>query len=497
MATIGLELCDTGLLAGLAGQPTTGLVDVPDQNGASDWPGFCYGENGRLTFGRAAEDHWFVHPRRVLHTFWARLAHEPSTLQVGTKPPSFSELSFFFLREYAARLAAKVQPIDRVVLAIPGAYLKDAATEDEKVGLLLGMFAELRLPLAGIVDMACASLCDPRAQGFNPALPVVVLDLHQEGADLTLLGTDTRLERQDFIHLPQFGYVPLLKQLTATMGNRFLRHTAFDILEDGRIEQTFFRQTKEFLTTGAPEWRYHINTATRAYEMIAKREQMAADVNAFAAGLVQSVQSFIRNSPHGAEPCTIALTDRTAHVPGLEARLRAAGFARLLRLPHGAAAVGAAHLAGDRLQVPADIADVPVERGVPLAAARRSIATRWEARIQKSRQHAARLAPTHAILDGLGHALGTGPRFAIGLTDLGADLPLPDAFSVAEDCIVPLLHEQGRLWFVDPAPPREGAPAAAPARTAIDAGDRLTIRCGNAAAEILFAHCAAANGHPS
>ncbi len=499
MATIGLELCDTGLLAGVSKQENSALVDVPDPSGATEWPGFCYTENGKLTFGRAAEDHWFVHPRRVLHTFWARLAHEPSTLQVGTKPPSFSELSFFFLREYAARLAAKASPIDRLVLAIPGAYLKDATTEDEKIGLLLGMCSELKLPLAGIVDMACASLCDPRAHGFNPALPVVVVDLHLEGADVTLLGTDTRLERQDFIHLPQFGYIHLLKQLTATMGNRFLRHTAFDILEDGRIEQTFFRQTKDFLISESPEWRYHINTATRAYEMLAKREQMAADVNTFVAALVQSVQAFIRNSPHGAEPCTVALTDRTAHVPGLEARLRAAGFSRLLRLPHGAAAVGAAHLAGDRLRVPADIADVPVERGVPLAAARRSIATRWEARIQKIRQNATRLAPTHAILDGIGYAIGQKPRFTIGLADLGADLVLPDAFTVADDCAVPLVHEQGRLWFVDSAPTRSDTPAAAAnsARTAIDAGDKLTVRCGNAAAEILFAHCPGASGHHS
>ena len=499
MATIGLELCDTGFLTAACETKEPTLVDVADQNGTPDWPGFCYTENGKLTFGRAAEDNWFVHPRRVAHTFWARLAHEPSSLQVGSKPPSFSELSYFFLREYVSRLTTVVRPIDRFVLAIPGAYLKDTATEDEKIGLLLGMFSELKLPLAGIIDMACASLCDPRTSGFNPALPVVVVDLHLEGADVTLLGTDNRLERQDFIHLPQFGYAHLLKQLTATMGNRFLRHTAFDILEDGRIEQTFFRQTKEFLTSDSPEWRYHINTATRAYELIAKREQMAADAQSFVTSLVQSVQSFIRNSPQAAEPCTIALTDRTAHVPGLESRLRAAGFSRLLRLPHGAAACGAARIGAARMPVPEDIADVPLEKGVPLSDARRSVATQWEARIQKNRQAATRIAPTHAILDGIGHAIGAKPRFLIGVADLGADLVLPDAFTVADDCAVPLVNEQGRLWFVDSAPARgsEAAPAANAARTAIDAGDRLTVRCGNSTAEILFAHCPSTNGHRS
>lgn len=495
MATIGIELCDAGFQTAACDTNEPRLIEVADQNGFGEWPGFCYADGHNLAFGRAGEDNWFVHPRRVVHTFWSRLAHEPSTLTIGAKPPSFSELSYFFLREYAARLAATERDVAKIAVAVPGAYLKDSATEDEKIGLLLGMFAELKLPLAGFVDMACAALCDPRAAGFNPALPVVVVDLHLEGADITLCSTEERLERRDFIHLPQCGYAHLLKQLTATMGNRFLRHTAFDILEDGRIEQNFFRQTKDFLLTEAAECRYHLNTATRAYEMIAKREQLAADAQAFTASLVHGVQSFLHHSPHAAEPCTLALTDRTAHLPGLESRLRAAGFTRLLRLPRGAAACGVARIGASRLTVPADIADAPLEKTVSLADARRSTSGQWEARLHKSRHTSARFAPTHAIFEGIGHAIGGKPRFTIGLADLGADLPLPDAFSGAADCAVPLVHEGERLWFVDAAPVRHGAAETPAPRTAIEAGDRLTVRCGTAAAEILFAHCPAANGH--
>ena len=32
-------------------------------------------------------------------------------------------------------------------------------------------------------------------------------------------------------------------------------------------------------------------------------------------------------------------------------------------------------------------------------------------------------------------------------------------------------------------------------RTAVESGDHLTIRCGTAAADVLFAHCSPANGH--
>jgi hypothetical protein len=346
-----------------------------------------------------------------------------------------------------------------------------------------------------MIDMACASLCDPRATGFNPALPVVVVDLNLDGADLTLLTTDDTLARKDFIHLPQLGCTHLLKQLTGTMGNRFLRHTAFDILEDGRIEQTFFRQTKDFLVSGVGEYRFHINTRTRGYEMVAKREQLVADAHTFALALVQGLQSFVRNSPHASEPCTIALTDRCAQLPGLETRLRTAGFVRLLRLPRGAAACGAARIGASRMQVPEDLADVPLEISVPLTDTCRLVALQWDARLQKNRDGGPRVAPTHAILGGIGHVIGRNPRFTIGLAELGADLPLPDTFNSADDCSVSLMHESGRLWFVDalPARPANGAETTQ-ARTAIDAGDRLTLRCGNSTAEVLFAHCPAANG---
>ena len=498
MPTLGLELCDAGFQAASCNDNSAECLSVADTNGVLEWPGFAYFDGQKFLFGRSAEDQWFVHPRRVAHTFWARLAHEPSTIGPAGKPAAFSELAFHFFREFLQRVTA-AGPAEKVVLAVPGAYLKDPATEEEKIGLLLGIAGELKLPLAGIVDMACAALCDPRAPGFNPALPVVLVDLHLEGADVTLLATEERLERKDFIHLPQSGYAQLLKHLTGTMGNRFLRHTAFDILEDGRIEQMFFRQTKEFLLSGAPEHRFHINTATRGYEMLAKREQLATDCQAFVNTLAQGVQAFLHNSSHAVEPCTLALADRTARLPGLEARLRAAGFHRILRLPAGAAACGAARIGESRPKPPSDLADVPVETAVQLALARRSAAAPWEARLNKLRAAGApRPAPTHVILDGIGHAMGGAGRFTIGIAENRPDLPLPDTFNAADDCAIPIVREGGRWWFVDTAVHR-GAPGNTPQapRTPVEAGDRLTIRCGSASADVLFAHCNAANGSRS
>ncbi len=490
MATLGIELCDAGLQVASAEMNDPALLGT-GAAGSPDWPGFAYHDGRKFHFGRAAEDVWFVQPRSVVNTFLLKLAHEPSPLAVAGKPASFSELAYLFLSDFSRQLATLAGSVQKVVLAVPGSYLKDITTEEEKVGLLLGMAGELKLPLAGIIDMACASLCDPRAGGFNPSLPVVVLDVHLHGAEFTLLTTGTQLERKKFIHLPQSGFAQLLKHLNGTMGNRFLRHTAFDILADGRIEQTFYRQTKDFLLGGEAECRFQVNTANRNYEMLVKHEQFVADAQGFVTALVHALQLFVPGSSHGPEACTIALTDRAACLPGLETRLRSAGFGRLLRLPRGAAAAGAACIGEKRLSVPADLADVAVETSVPAGDARRAVGAPWEARLHRARLPDPRPMPTHAVIDGIGHILGGNGSLTLGAASACADVVLPEVFNAAGDCLVQLVREGGRLWFVDTAPPPAGATGAQSLlRTVVEAGDHMVIRSGAHAAEVLFVHLA-------
>ena len=282
MATLGIDLSDAGVLAAETRGEDYRLLPLPKGSEvAVPWPGFSWQEGARVVYGPAAEDAWFTSPRRVTNGFLARLTHDPVSLNVPGKVPSHSELAFRFLGEFIARVVADSGTPDRVALAVPGAYLRDAATEEERIGLLLGIAGELKLPLAAIVDLACAGLADPAAPALNPALPVLVIDVHLLAAEISLLAADRRLGRRAFAEVPHAGMAQLLKHLNGTMGNRFLRHTTFDILADGRIEQMFYRQTKLGVHGGAAEFRYHINTDQRAYEMPAKHEQFVADSQAF------------------------------------------------------------------------------------------------------------------------------------------------------------------------------------------------------------------------
>jgi hypothetical protein len=147
------------------------------------------------------------------------------------------------------------------------------------------------------------------------------------------------------------------------------------------------------------------------------------------------------------------------------------------------------------MTVAPDLGDVPLETGVPLEETCRLAALHWEARLVKNKEPGPRVTPTHAILAGLGCAIGRQPRFTIGPADVGADLALPASIEAGPDVLVPLQLENGRIWFTDSGSLHAKKESDGLLnRTAVEAGDRLIIRCGDSSTEILFAECRSAGG---
>ena len=490
MTVIGLELCDVSLQAAESDgtQAIRPLAAPGGYTALLSWPAFVAREGNDFLYGRAAEGIWHVYPRNVCHNFLDHLSREASPLALDGKFLSYSQLGYFFLRDYGRQSFATLP--DKIVLAVPGAFLKDAATEDEKVGLLLGMAQELKWPLAGVVDMACAALCDPGLPGGHASWPIVVVDVHLDNAEVTLFETSQQLKRVDFLQLPQSGFAQLLKHTVTAMGNRFLRHTAFDILADGRLEQAFYRQVKDFAFGGAPEFHFQINTAKRAYEMTATREQLLTDVQSFVTALATAVSTFLRKHATDVHACTLALTERAAAIPGLEARLRQSGLHHLLRLPRAAAAQGAARLAAN-LSVPADVSDVPVLSAVAPEHANLRRGPVWEMRLQRATLPGLRQVPTHVIIDGIGHPLLGNGTVKIGSPSLpNLDVALPAAFKAIPDCLVLLVRDAGRLWLDEAGASASGTVFLdTSGRLPVESGDRMIVRVGEIGAELLFATC--------
>src|SRR4051812_26910872 len=110
MATLGIELNDVGFLAAVVNGGEVQSLQTSDRPGATDWPGFAYHDGKKFTFGGSAEDMWFVHPRSVTNTFWAKLAHDPAGLQAASlagKPPSTSQLAFYFFQEFVQQISRR------------------------------------------------------------------------------------------------------------------------------------------------------------------------------------------------------------------------------------------------------------------------------------------------------------------------------------------------------------------------------------------------------
>jgi hypothetical protein len=179
----------------------------------------------------------------------------------------------------------------------------------------------------------------------------------------------------------------------------------------------------------------------------------------------------------------VALTDRAARIPGLEARLRAATPARLVRLPPDAAAIGAARLGQMIPEGPVDLAEVPVWSGIGLEAVTPIPAGAWRLRIARGGPGGPDAAPTHLVLAGLAHPLPRQRQLTFGPPSAAPDLPLPlPPGSPAWT----LVQEAGRWRLADTDAADPGAP--------LTAGDRLELTLGDDRTEMLLVHCLPSGG---
>ncbi|GAB1487635.1 hypothetical protein MASR2M8_00750 [Opitutaceae bacterium] len=491
MSIIGLEFCDAGLQVAHETEAGPEFIDLG--GGETGWPAVACQEGDTFRFGLEADSMWFTHPRSVSHLFIEKLSHEGSELSGKNGAAlSFSQLAFYFLSDYTRRMRARADTPAKFVLAVPGRYLRNTATEEQTIGLLLGMVSELNLPLVRIIDMGCAALGGAAARELPRGSAVVHVDVHLHAAEISVYRQETQLVRRHYHHVPQTGYAPILRHLKNAMGNRFLRHTAFDIHEDRRLEQAFYQQTKDFLLGPGrleKEFLYQINTGRRSYQMPVTRTQLAADLQGFDQTLVTHVTSVAHDQGISPSHCVVSLTDRAARLDGLEAKLRSAGFNRILRLRPGAAAMGAAALGADWPTV-SDLCDVPVEASVPLTFAS-AHELPVEANLIRPSSLDGRPAPSHVIIDGIGRAIGeNGLLIGTRHTHSQVDASLPEPFDAVGDYAVRISRDGPRIRLELPS----GGTALAPVD--LVAGDRLCLIGAGQTAEILLAACpSSVNGH--
>jgi hypothetical protein len=240
--TAGLELCDAGVCATAVEGADAWLIPL-ENNGVSS-PGYVYYDGERYICGRQAENRSRVYPRFVSDNCWDQLSLRVSDIKVEGKSPFYSELAFHHLQHIFKRIHQE-GPVDKVVIALPGGFIAGDG-EEEKVGLVLGMIRHLKIPLAGMVDMAAASLVGHTRSGEWRTPVAMHLDVHQRATTATVFKAGASVERVHLASIP-VGYAQVYHEITPKLANRFLSLTAFDVTHDAETEQQFYNQVKTLL----------------------------------------------------------------------------------------------------------------------------------------------------------------------------------------------------------------------------------------------------------
>ena len=190
--TIGLELCDAGAYATAEEAPDSWLI--PLENSGTSSPGFVYYDGERYICGQQAENRSRIYPRYVADNGWDQLSLRVSDITVAGNSPFYSELAYHHLQHVWKRIITD-GPVGKAVVALPSNFL--ATTGDEKkTGLVLGMIQDLEIPLAGIIDMAAASLVGHTATVASDNLRALHLDVHQRTSIVTAFDLSPSVRRR-------------------------------------------------------------------------------------------------------------------------------------------------------------------------------------------------------------------------------------------------------------------------------------------------------------
>jgi hypothetical protein len=310
--TLALEVNDAGLVLAsdgeiLAEEPGCAMLDGPAP------------ETGVAALHRARLKPLFADTR-----YWQDLGTQqlPRTVPAAT---TTAELAY-------AQLTALVRPhLERgpdTLLAVPPWYTR------EQLALLLGIAEEAGLRPVGLVDagLAAASLVPAPAS-------VLQLELTMHRAVLTVLDHTGDLRRTRFEILPQHGWLALQQAWLDMIASAFVRKTRFDPLHQAATEQRLCDDLPRLLATlgDAPAVTVEIESGGTSHAVELERPEFA---RAAAHVYEEYVRVLQRSRPAGA-PLHVRLSHRLAALPGLDEQLASVRDCEVVRLPRGAAALGA------------------------------------------------------------------------------------------------------------------------------------------------------------
>lgn len=286
-------------------------------------PGFALLEDGNVQLGEYARARSRLSPRQIQNSYWMSLSTD------AIKDRRFAHWSTADLvsRQLEQLWSKAAATTDRVVIAVPP-YM-----QNDQLSLLLGIAAELGIPIAGLVDAAVAAT---RREYRQAVLVHVDLSLHTTMLTRLLQTSAAQSERSvviDSAGLSQLGDAWIRK-----ISDAFVHQSRFDPLHTADTEQMLLDRLPTWLERATGTDRVMLDVEYRGIRHEAEIESL--DLIAAAAPVYQRIVSQLRALLRAGEVPALQLTGRAAAMPGLADSLKARVGGDIFLLERGATTRG-------------------------------------------------------------------------------------------------------------------------------------------------------------
>ena len=286
-------------------------------------PGFALLEDDHLITGAEAYSNASLKPRRIQNTYWSDLHADPLPDQ------RFHQLSTADLvsRQLEHIWQSVAKPGDQLAIAVP-AYMSN-----ENLGLLLGIAAELNIPVIAMTD---AAACATRRH-YEHAVPVHI-DLSLHSSLLTRLMQEGQVQVDRSVVVDDSGLLLLYENWLKTIADAFVQQSRFDPLHTAETEQVLRARMPDWLMAACSGPVVSVDVEYRGTTHTAEIESL--EFVAAAAPVYQSIVSSLRALFRSEEIPAIQLSDRAARMPGLADTLKTRVGGEVFLLEAGATARG-------------------------------------------------------------------------------------------------------------------------------------------------------------
>ncbi len=330
MSLIGLELSDAGIIVAVASDPP-GLLQI-DQ-GERESPGCAFQENKRLVVGREAEKRAHLDPRQVTNWFWDQLSSEPLKQSgIGSTAQNHADFAYAHLAQIWEKVKAHG---DEVVIAVPGFYNPD------QLGLILGMAADLSMPVKGFIDLAVAAAREPHTESL-----IIHVDMHLHRSAVTFLEQTDLLTRQDVATAAGKGLTYLQTEWVKGIANEFVRTTRFDPLHQAASEQELYDRLPGIMAAlqQSPFMTFELAAAAKTHRVTLTRDLFVGKSEPVSSEVRRLIADMRARYTKPKALLTLQLTHRITRLPGWKEMLAEMPAVKLIELKPGAAALGALRL---------------------------------------------------------------------------------------------------------------------------------------------------------